>query len=60
MSCPICHEPAAKAHRPFCSKACADRDLLNWLHGRYAVPSAEEPESEFDAEAEDATPKNRH
>lgn len=39
MSCPICKKPTEKKYRPFCSRACADRDLLNWVDGRYAVPS---------------------
>ena len=28
-------------YRPFCSRRCRDRDLINWLDGRYAVPSVE-------------------
>jgi endogenous inhibitor of DNA gyrase (YacG/DUF329 family) len=37
-TCPLCRRPAAAAHRPFCSRGCKDRDLLNWLGGAYAVP----------------------
>ena len=37
-ACPICGSPADPAHRPFCSKACRDRDLLNWLGEDYRVP----------------------
>ncbi|MCR9147309.1 MAG: DNA gyrase inhibitor YacG [Rhodobacteraceae bacterium] len=59
MSCPICGEPVQKPHRPFCSKACADRDLLNWLHGRYAVPCPEDAEDTPDPDAEGGTPINR-
>ncbi len=40
--CPICGKPAAPRLRPFCSPACADRDLINWLSGAYAVPVEEE------------------
>ena len=36
--CPICRAPTVKAHRPFCSKRCADVDLGRWLKGAYAVP----------------------
>ncbi len=32
--------------RPFCSARCRDQDLLNWLGGRYAVPSTENDEDE--------------
>lgn len=60
MSCPICGQPVARAHRPFCSKACADRDLLNWLHGRYAVPGPEEAETDPDGEYGENARKNRH
>lgn len=44
--CPICRQPAAEAHRPFCSKRCADIDLHRWLSGVYAVPTNEKPEDE--------------
>ena len=44
--CPLCGRPAAAALRPFCSRTCRDRDLLNWLDGRYAVPAAEAEEDE--------------
>lgn len=36
--CPICRKPTCKAHRPFCSKRCAEVDLGRWLKGGYAVP----------------------
>ena len=40
--CPICGKPADAAHRPFCSKRCADVDLHRWLGGHYAIPVVEE------------------
>ena len=40
LKCPICGKPRSEAHRPFCSKHCADIDLGRWLGGRYAVPGA--------------------
>jgi endogenous inhibitor of DNA gyrase (YacG/DUF329 family) len=40
-ACPICGKPRDPLFRPFCSRACRDRDLMNWLDGRYAVPSVE-------------------
>lgn len=43
MSCPICAKPTDEAHRPFCSKRCADVDLARWLGSGYAIPS-EDPE----------------
>jgi endogenous inhibitor of DNA gyrase (YacG/DUF329 family) len=36
--CPLCRKPAAPEHRPFCSRGCRDRDLLNWLGAGYRVP----------------------
>ena len=52
--CPICKgEPANKAHKPFCSKRCADIDLHRWLGGTYAIPAVELPD-DFDAELEAA------
>lgn len=42
MSCPICAKPAQERFRPFCSRGCADRDLLNWLDGRYVAPAGDE------------------
>ncbi|MFO1068337.1 MAG: DNA gyrase inhibitor YacG [Geminicoccaceae bacterium] len=39
--CPMCGKPREPRFRPFCSKSCRDRDLMNWLDGRYAVPAAE-------------------
>jgi endogenous inhibitor of DNA gyrase (YacG/DUF329 family) len=35
--CPNCGKPTVKAHRPFCSKRCAEIDLGRWLKGQYAV-----------------------
>jgi endogenous inhibitor of DNA gyrase (YacG/DUF329 family) len=36
-SCPLCGKPAEPAHKPFCSRGCKDRDLLNWLGDGYRV-----------------------
>ena len=35
--CPLCGKPTAPEHRPFCSRGCRDRDLLNWLGDAYRV-----------------------
>lgn len=37
-SCPVCGQPTAPDTRPFCGKACRDRDLLQWLGEGYRVP----------------------
>lgn len=36
--CPLCAQPSAPAHAPFCGQGCRDRDLLNWLNEGYAIP----------------------
>ena len=48
--CPICKQPAAESHKPFCSKRCADIDLHRWLAGVYSVPTTEKPEDENEKE----------
>jgi uncharacterized protein len=49
-ACPICDKPAEKAHTPFCSKRCADLDLIRWVEGKYAVPVVEEDDLPDDEE----------
>ena len=44
--CPVCGKPAQKAHRPFCSRRCADLDLGRWLGERYRI--AGEPAAQSD------------
>ena len=53
MSCPICTKATDVAHRPFCSKRCANVDLARWLGGGYAIPSTdpEDIEAALDAAA---------
>lgn len=36
--CPVCKKPTVHEFRPFCSRGCRDRDLINWAEERYAVP----------------------
>jgi hypothetical protein len=50
--CPLCGKPAAPEHRPFCSRGCRDRDLLNWLGDAYRVPGPPAAPDDFGA-AED-------
>jgi endogenous inhibitor of DNA gyrase (YacG/DUF329 family) len=38
-TCPLCGTPADPEHRPFCSRGCRDRDLLQWLGEGYRVPA---------------------
>src|SRR3546814_12732975 len=41
--CPVCGRTQAPEFRPFCSKGCRDRDLLNWLGEGYKVPGPAVP-----------------
>ncbi|MET3711842.1 MULTISPECIES: DNA gyrase inhibitor YacG [Sphingomonas] len=37
-ACPICGKPSTAEFKPFCSRGCKDRDLLQWLGEGYRVP----------------------
>lgn len=37
-ACPICGKPSVQEFKPFCSRGCKDRDLLQWLGEGYRVP----------------------
>lgn len=37
-ACPLCGKTASAEHRPFCSRGCANRDLLSWLGEAYVLP----------------------
>lgn len=37
-TCPLCGQPSAPEHTPFCSRRCKDRDLLQWLSEGYRIP----------------------
>jgi endogenous inhibitor of DNA gyrase (YacG/DUF329 family) len=50
--CPICGKPAGTERWPFCSDACADKDLAKWLGGEYRIPTPE-PAPVGDSEDED-------
>ena len=45
-SCPLCGNPASPEHKPFCSRGCKDRDLLNWLGEGYRLPGARLPDED--------------
>ena len=38
--CPLCGAVTTPRYRPFCSRHCADYDLMNWLGGRYRIASS--------------------
>ena len=38
--CPLCGKHEVAEHKPFCSKGCKDRDLLQWLGEGYRFKGA--------------------
>jgi len=40
--CPSCGRPTLAATRPFCSRRCADADLVRWVNGAYRIPVTED------------------
>jgi endogenous inhibitor of DNA gyrase (YacG/DUF329 family) len=50
MACPLCGKPTIANYRPFCSRLCANHDLINWIDGKYAIPASEEESDEIDSE----------
>ncbi len=48
--CPICKKPTVQEFRPFCSRGCRDRDLINWADERNAVPA--KPDDDEDGHPE--------
>jgi len=45
-ACPLCGKPVQAEFRPFCSRGCKDRDLLNWLAEGYRVPARDEEDED--------------
>ncbi|MBB4837103.1 endogenous inhibitor of DNA gyrase (YacG/DUF329 family) [Sphingomonas kyeonggiensis] len=41
--CPMCGQQVASEYKPFCSKGCRDRDLLQWLGEGYRIPAEPAP-----------------
>lgn len=39
-TCPVCGQPTDIENKPFCSRGCRDRDLLQWLGEGYRLPGA--------------------
>ena len=36
--CPMCKQLSSAKFEPFCSEKCANKDLCNWLTGKYYIP----------------------
>ncbi len=52
MTCPICSRPTKLDYRPFCSRRCADVDLVRWMTGGYAVPATDDEIEETEESAD--------
>ena len=50
--CPLCGRASVLTHRPFCSRGCKDRDLINWLGDAYRVAGPPAGEEALDSERE--------
>ncbi|MCF3945071.1 MULTISPECIES: DNA gyrase inhibitor YacG [Acidiphilium] len=48
--CPICHKPATREHKPFCSRRCREVDLGRWFGEDYRLPTAEIPTDDSGSE----------
>ncbi|MGP7795403.1 DNA gyrase inhibitor YacG [Sphingomonas sp. CLY1604] len=48
-TCPICDTPAAPEYTPFCSRGCANRDLLQWLGEGYRLPASDPAQDGLDS-----------
>ncbi len=53
--CPICDKKADVKLTPFCSKRCADIDLIRWVEGKYSVPVVENDDIPDEEEAQGST-----
>ncbi len=49
QSCPICGKPPAPDLAPFCSRSCANRDLLQWLGEGYRLPVKDDAQDGLDS-----------
>jgi endogenous inhibitor of DNA gyrase (YacG/DUF329 family) len=57
-TCPICAKPREAKFAPFCSRRCAQIDLLRWLKGSYVIPGAEADKGGKPAGDDEETPEN--
>jgi hypothetical protein len=43
--CPVCGAQPQPRYKPFCSRRCADEDLMRWLKGAYVIQGSEEEDA---------------
>ena len=49
-SCPLCGNITDPTYKPFCSRGCKDRDLLQWLGEGYRIPAGPAGPEALDSE----------
>jgi uncharacterized protein len=53
--CPVCGQASETEHKPFCSRGCKDRDLLQWLGEGYRIPGeAVDPNADSGVDSPDS------
>ena len=52
-ACPVCDAPVVADYRPFCSRGCKDRDLLQWLGDGYRIPGPAVPQEGLDSDPDE-------
>jgi len=53
--CPICGNPSASEHHPFCSRRCKLIDLGRWFGGNYKIPETESDAASSGADTTDTS-----
>ncbi len=53
--CPVCGKKTVKETAPFCSRHCANIDLIKWLQSEYSVPAVEDDEIPENFDGQDPT-----
>ena len=56
--CPICGTAAAPEFKPFCSRGCKDRDLLQWLGEGYRIPGRTADPEELQSGLDSGQPRD--
>lgn len=51
--CPLCKQPEDADFRPFCSRGCRDRDLMQWFGEGYSLPGAHPAQLDEEAREND-------
>lgn len=57
-NCPICGTATAPEFKPFCSRGCKDRDLLQWLGEGYRIPGRAADPQELQSGLDSGEPRD--